>query len=168
MKLPLRVSTGPDELCLDCEVANLGIFFAAPKEESKPEEKKTEEKGETSARSKRASILGSLFQKVSPQNEKEKETPAKSEETPAVSNTAPQLGDPVAPAASEPIKPETVTQPPASENKEGGAAKEGGSESASSPLSKAMNFIKKEMKHDVCCRSLSFPLRICPTNFGLG
>ena len=117
--------------------------MAGTKEEAKSEEKKSGEKGETSTRSKRASIFGSLFQKAA-HNEKDKETPAKSEETSAVSNTAPQLDNPVAPAASEPIKPESVTQTSTSENKDkdAGASKEGG-KSASSPLSMGKSFLNK-------------------------
>ncbi|EEQ88117.1 hypothetical protein RJZ56_005244 [Blastomyces dermatitidis] len=120
---------------------------AAAAEEPKAEEKKPEAKSEpaTTAKAKRASIFGNIFQKVGNQDKAEKESAPKTSET-AVSSTAPQLGDPVDASTSEPIKPETVTaagEPaqPAKEAEEPVA-------SPTSTKSGFLNFIKKEMKHD--------------------
>ncbi|PWY76846.1 hypothetical protein BO83DRAFT_240804 [Aspergillus eucalypticola CBS 122712] len=85
------------------------------KEEAAPEEKKEEKeekKAETPApKSKRASLFGNFFQKVtSPSHEKsEKEATAPAET--AVASTAPQLDNPVEEAAVKPIEPESVTAP---------------------------------------------------------
>ncbi|PGH32684.1 hypothetical protein GX50_04531 [[Emmonsia] crescens] len=113
---------------------------AAATEEPKAEEKKPE--AVTTAKAKRASIFGNIFQKVGNQDKADKESAPKNTETP-VSSTAPQLGDPVDASTSEPIKPETVTAA-------GEPAKEA-EEPVTSPTSTKsgfLNFIKKEMKHD--------------------
>lgn len=80
-----------------------------PKEEKK-EEKKDEKKAETQ-KSKRASLFGGFFQKVSsPSQEKtEKEATAPTESS--VASTAPQLENPVEGDAAKPIEPESVTAP---------------------------------------------------------
>ncbi|EDN10307.1 predicted protein [Histoplasma mississippiense (nom. inval.)] len=79
----------------------------AATEEPKDEEKKeTKPEPAVASKAKRASIFGSIFQKVSNQEKAEKDAPPKNTETP-VSSTAPQLGDPVDPSTSEPIKPES-------------------------------------------------------------
>lgn len=80
-----------------------------PKEEKK-DEKKDEKKAETQ-KSKRASIFGGFFQKVSsPSQEKtEKEATAPTESS--VASTAPQLENPVEGDAAKPIEPESVTAP---------------------------------------------------------
>ncbi|PYH74189.1 uncharacterized protein BO88DRAFT_4838 [Aspergillus vadensis CBS 113365] len=89
---------------------------AEPKEEAAPAEDKKEEKEEKKAetpapKSKRASLFGNFFQKVtSPSHEKsEKEATAPAET--AVASTAPQLDNPVEEAAVKPIEPESVTAP---------------------------------------------------------
>lgn len=82
------------------------------KDEEKKEEKKDEKKEETDKKSKRASIFGNFFQKVtSPSQEKtEKEAAAPAESTP-VASTAPQLDNPVE-ESGKPIEPESVTAAP--------------------------------------------------------
>ncbi|KAK2742703.1 hypothetical protein FQN57_005158 [Myotisia sp. PD_48] len=126
------------------------VSTEAPKE-VKPEEKKPEVKAETPApKSKRSSIFGSFFQKVtSPTQEKtEKEaTATKPAETAAVSSTAPQLGDPVDASTSAPIKPESVTSPAATTEQPKEQPKET-EETSTSPSTKILNFIKKEIKHE--------------------
>ncbi|GKZ37733.1 hypothetical protein AbraIFM66950_009416 [Aspergillus brasiliensis] len=87
---------------------------ASDKKEDKEEKKeeKEEKKAETPApKSKRASLFGNFFQKVtSPSHEKsEKEATAPAET--AVASTAPQLDNPVEEAAVKPIEPESVTAP---------------------------------------------------------
>ncbi|OJI86739.1 hypothetical protein ASPTUDRAFT_188095 [Aspergillus tubingensis CBS 134.48] len=87
---------------------------ASDKKEEKEEKKeeKEEKKAETPApKSKRASLFGNFFQKVtSPSHEKsEKEATAPAET--AVASTAPQLDNPVEEAAVKPIEPESVTAP---------------------------------------------------------
>lgn len=116
---------------------------ATPAEEPKPEEKK-EAGTPTATKNKRASIFGNFFQKVATpghSNEKAEKETAKAE-TPAVSSTAPQLGDPVDPSTSEPIKPETVTEA----SKE--PAKEEEVASPSSSKGGFLNFIKKDNKQE--------------------
>ncbi|EER28054.1 hypothetical protein CPC735_033900 [Coccidioides posadasii C735 delta SOWgp] len=116
---------------------------AAPATEAKQEEPKRPE-----AKAKRSSVFGSFLQKVTNQGhgKADKEPAAKpAETTTTVSSTAPQLGDPVNPDASEPIQPESVTQPEANE-----PAKETQEEPATSPSSIKggfLNFIKKD-KHE--------------------
>ncbi|GFF41163.1 hypothetical protein IFM46972_06445 [Aspergillus udagawae] len=86
---------------------------AAPAEEKKDETeaKKEEKKAESPApKSKRTSLFGNFFQKVtSPSHEKYEKEAAAPAETSAVSSTAPQLENPVEEAAVKPIEPETVT-----------------------------------------------------------
>jgi hypothetical protein len=85
----------------------------APAEEKKEETeaKKEEKKAESPApKSKRTSLFGNFFQKVtSPSHEKSEKEAAAPAETSAVSSTAPQLENPVEEAAVKPIEPETVT-----------------------------------------------------------
>ncbi|GAQ08369.1 hypothetical protein ALT_5690 [Aspergillus lentulus] len=85
----------------------------APAEEKKEETeaKKEEKKAESPApKSKRTSLFGNFFQKVtSPSHEKSEKEAAAPTETSAVSSTAPQLENPVEEAAVKPIEPETVT-----------------------------------------------------------
>ncbi|KAJ5168310.1 uncharacterized protein N7482_003904 [Penicillium canariense] len=125
---------------------------AAPAETAAEAEEKKEEK-----KTKRASIFGNFFQKVtSPSQEKsEKEATAPAEENP-VSSTAPQLENPVEEADVNPIEPEVVTAPAV----EGEAAKateevkESPAAEASTPKDKRRtsffgNFgVKKEKKAD--------------------
>lgn len=122
---------------------------AAPAEEAKPEEKKAETKNDTvtDKKAKRASIFGNIFSKSGKEDKEKEAAPAKNAETPAVSSTAPQLGDPVDPATSEPIKAETVTSPESGEQ-----AKDGEQTAASPSTSKGgfLNFIKKDNKGEVC------------------
>ncbi|KAB8079137.1 Pleckstrin homology domain-containing protein [Aspergillus leporis] len=74
------------------------------------EEKKEEKKAET--KSKRASLFGNFFQKVtSPSHEKTEKEASAPAETSAVASTAPQLDNPVEEAAVKPIEPESVTAP---------------------------------------------------------
>ncbi|GIK03123.1 hypothetical protein Aspvir_007192 [Aspergillus viridinutans] len=86
---------------------------AAPAEEKKEETeaKKEEKKAESPApKSKRTSLFGNFFQKVtSPSHEKSEKEAAAPAEPSAVSSTAPQLENPVEEAAVKPIEPETVT-----------------------------------------------------------
>ncbi|EEH41528.1 hypothetical protein PAAG_03092 [Paracoccidioides lutzii Pb01] len=113
-------------------------------EEPKAEEKKPEAKPEspTAGKTKRASIFGNIFHKVSNQDKIEKDSAVKSTETP-VSSTAPQLGDPVDASTSEPTKPETVTA--AAEPSQ--PAKEG-EEPVASPTSAKNSFLNFIKKHD--------------------
>ncbi|WEW55754.1 hypothetical protein PRK78_001187 [Emydomyces testavorans] len=117
---------------------------AAPAAETKTEEPKRPEA------KKRSSMFGSFFQKVANQGhgKAEKDSAAKpAETTTTVSSTAPQLGDPVNPTASEPIQPETVTQPEATTE----PPKEAKEEPAISPSSIKggfLNFMKKEKHED--------------------
>lgn len=60
-------------------------------------------------KTKRASIFGSIFQKVTSQNHEKPEKEPIKETT--VSSTAPQLENPVDESASKPIEPESVTAP---------------------------------------------------------
>ena len=60
-------------------------------------------------KTKRASIFGSIFQKVTSQNHEKLEKEPIKETT--VSSTAPQLENPVDESASKPIEPESVTAP---------------------------------------------------------
>ncbi|EGC41290.1 conserved hypothetical protein [Histoplasma capsulatum var. duboisii H88] len=118
----------------------------AATEEPKDEEKKEAKPEPTVAsKAKRASIFGSIFQKVSNQEKAEKDAPPKNTETP-VSSTAPQLGDPVDPSTSEPIKPESVTA--AGEDSQPAKEAEEPVASPASTKSGFLQFIKKEMKHD--------------------
>jgi hypothetical protein len=82
------------------------------KEEEKKEEKKEETEAAPAPKSKRSSLFGNLFQKVTnPAQEKtEKEAAAPAEPAP-VASTAPQLDNPVEEAA-KPIEPESVTAAP--------------------------------------------------------
>ncbi|CBF75636.1 hypothetical protein AN3674.2 [Aspergillus nidulans FGSC A4] len=82
------------------------------KEEEKKEEKKEETEAAPAPKSKRSSLFGNFFQKVtSPSQEKtEKEAAAPAEPAP-VASTAPQLDNPVEEAA-KPIEPESVTAAP--------------------------------------------------------
>lgn len=83
---------------------------AAEGSEGKEEEKKSDA---PAPRTKRASIFGSIFQKVTSQNHEKPEKEAAKETT--VSSTAPQLENPVDESASKPIEPESVTAPAESE-----------------------------------------------------
>ncbi|KAL5045274.1 Pleckstrin homology domain-containing protein [Aspergillus fruticulosus] len=85
---------------------------ADKKEEAKKEEKKDETEAAPAPKSKRSSLFGNFFQKVtSPSQEKtEKEAAAPAEPAP-VASTAPQLDNPVEEAA-KPIEPESVTAAP--------------------------------------------------------
>ncbi|EAW10672.1 uncharacterized protein ACLA_051440 [Aspergillus clavatus NRRL 1] len=107
------------EAAVEAPVATEVVEAAAPveaagtKEETEQKkEEKEEKKAESPApRSKRSSLFGNFFQKVtSPSHEKsEKEVVAAPVETAAVSSTAPQLDNPVEEAAVKPIEPEAVT-----------------------------------------------------------
>ncbi|KAH2762336.1 hypothetical protein KXW10_009805 [Aspergillus fumigatus] len=79
--------------------------------------KKEEKKAESPApKSKRTSLFGNFFQKVtSPSHEKSEKEAAAHAETSAVSSTAPQLENPVEEAAVKPIEPENVTAASATE-----------------------------------------------------
>ncbi|KAI9932903.1 hypothetical protein ASPWEDRAFT_22657 [Aspergillus wentii DTO 134E9] len=90
------------------------------KEEAKEEKKEEKtEKAEKAQKSKRASLFGGFFQKVtSPSQEKTEKEATAPAETP-VASTAPQLENPVEEAAVKPIEPESVTAPA-----EGEAAKD--------------------------------------------
>ncbi|KAL2853753.1 Pleckstrin homology domain-containing protein [Aspergillus pseudoustus] len=102
------------------------VAAAAPAEaeEKKEEEKKEEAEPVAPAKSKRTSIFGNFFQKVtSPSHEKTEKEAAAPTETTAVASTAPQLDNPVEEAA-KPIEPESVTAAPEVE-----AAKEAAPES---------------------------------------
>ncbi|KAL4977501.1 Pleckstrin homology domain-containing protein [Aspergillus desertorum] len=88
------------------------VETADKKEEEKKEEKKEETEAAPAPKSKRSSLFGNFFQKVtSPSQEKtEKEAAAPAEPAP-VASTAPQLDNPVEEAA-KPIEPESVTAAP--------------------------------------------------------
>jgi len=83
---------------------------AAEGSEGKEEEKKSEA---PAPKTKRASIFGSIFGKVTSQNHEKPEKEAAKETS--VSSTAPQLENPVDESASKPIEPESVTAPAESE-----------------------------------------------------
>lgn len=145
------------------------VLAPAAAEEPKDEEKKEAKPEPTVAsKAKRASIFGSIFQKVSNQEKAEKDAPPKNTETP-VSSTAPQLGDPVDPSTSEPIKPESVTA--AGEDSQPAKEAEEPVTSPASTKSGFLQFIKKEMKHDVrspsslCKYLISVYLRLTCTWF---
>ncbi|PGH08120.1 hypothetical protein AJ80_07914 [Polytolypa hystricis UAMH7299] len=110
---------------------------AAPAEEAKPE---TKAEAPAATKAKRSSIFGNFFHKAALEKKDEKKPEA--EETSAVSSTAPQLGDPVDAATSEPIKPETVTSAP--ESSEPAKPAEETTTSPSSTKAGFLNFIKKE------------------------
>ncbi|KAE8144155.1 Pleckstrin homology domain-containing protein [Aspergillus avenaceus] len=91
------------------EAATAAPADSAEKED-KEDEKKEDKKAET--KSKRASLFGNFFQKVtSPSHEKSEKDAAAPAETTAVASTAPQLDNPVEEAAVKPIEPESVTAP---------------------------------------------------------
>ncbi|KAF9895442.1 hypothetical protein FE257_000348 [Aspergillus nanangensis] len=133
---PAEASTeAPAEAAKAPEAAEVApaVEAAAPVEAAESAEKKDEdkteetEKKEEEKKSKRASIFGNFFQKVtSPSQEKTEKEAAAPVETPAVASTAPQLDNPVEGAAGKPIEPESVTAPA-----EGEAPKE--AEPAQSP-----------------------------------
>ncbi|EEP80992.1 predicted protein [Uncinocarpus reesii 1704] len=122
-------------------VAPADTTEAAPVADAKQEEPTRPE-----IKPKRTSVFGSFLQRVTHQGQPkaDKEPAAKpAETTTPVSSTAPQLGDPVNPAASEPIKPESVTQPEPTPE----AAKTTQEEPATSPSSNKggfLNFMKKD------------------------
>ncbi|KAE8354085.1 Pleckstrin homology domain-containing protein [Aspergillus coremiiformis] len=82
----------------------------APAEPTEIKEEKEEKK--TEIKTKRASLFGNFFQKVtSPSHEKSEKEVSAPVETSAVASTAPQLDNPVEEAAAKPIEPESVTAP---------------------------------------------------------
>ncbi|KMK62514.1 conserved lysine-rich protein [Aspergillus fumigatus Z5] len=90
---------------------------SAEEKKEETEAKKEEKKAESPApKSKRTSLFGNFFQKVtSPSHEKSEKEAAAHAETSAVSSTAPQLENPVEEAAVKPIEPENVTAASATE-----------------------------------------------------
>ncbi|PYH99150.1 hypothetical protein BO71DRAFT_394721 [Aspergillus ellipticus CBS 707.79] len=81
------------------------------KEEKKEEKEEKKAEAPTAQKSKRASLFGNFFQKVtSPSHEKSEKEATAPAETP-VASTAPQLDNPVEEAAVKPIEPESVTAP---------------------------------------------------------
>lgn len=86
---------------------------ASPAENGASKDDKKAEATPTAPKSKRASLFGNFFQKVtSPSHEKfDKEATAAVAEPSVVASTAPQLDNPVEDASIQPLESETVTAP---------------------------------------------------------
>lgn len=109
----------------------------APATTEAAEDKKEEDVKKEAPKPKRASIFGTLFQKVASPTQEKPEREA------TVASTAPQLDNPVQSAAAEPIEPEAVTG--AADTPEE-APKETENATATASASKARGFFSKKDK----------------------